>query len=356
MQLNPDEIFSDLIAFRKEIHAPVVQMNYTVKPFRFLLYNPANINGHFHFMPCHHVRNSITNLRRTSSTSGVFPMIGALPQKLSVCRPCLNAWNNRYPAKHLDADAFDIVKLFALWEYDPHLWDGIAIPPEINADLPGCFLLYRPTRVTHNAFHFMKCKTVREDEQTGWIRTYRFTNETSGAFEMFGGGTQRLRPCSECLAEWDNGRGWNGYGDASDEERKAIRGSFSIAEFFEHCRGSRELVELYSLMENNAVWFSARVSNDYPDNWEAITDMYRAARRYRCEQCGVDMSKYPELAITHHVNASHPEISPENMRVLCIWCHSKQPHHARTVNFNRYQYNLLRKLRKEQGIKIDDLQ
>lgn len=278
-----------------------------------------------------------------------------------MCSNCVREWNRRFPAKTLQADRFDIVRLFGLMEYDPHLWDGIDLPPEIGNHeyMPGCFLLYRPVNINPKVFHFMRCETVSYDEKIGWIKTYRFTNRTSGIFDMYSGDTQKLRPCSECLAEWNNGKGWKGYSSASDEEKKAIRDSFSVPAFFEHCNHQEhrphELDELYQLMKNDTAWLYP-VSNDYPENWTEITNMYCAAMRYRCEECGVDMRNYPHLAITHHINGCHPDVSPDNMKVLCVWCHSKQPHHANTVKFTRYEYTLLRKLRSEQGIKMDDLQ
>lgn len=101
MMLDPEEIFADLINFRKEINAPDVHMNYTVKPFRFVIFSPASKK--FHFMPCHRIV------------------------------------------------------------------------------------------------------------------------------------IQKLKPCIDCLSEWDNGRGWKSYSEASDDEKKIIRDKFSIHEFFEHC-------------------------------------------------------------------------------------------------------------------------
>lgn len=364
MSIDPSEIFADLIQFRKDIYAPEVHMNYTVRPSRFVIYDPANINARFHFMPCQTLNTAqrngnITNLRRSSDDSGVFSMYGAMPKKLHVCGHCVNAWNASFPDRQLNANNFSLAEFFCMCEYDPHFWDGIDIPPEIDAPehIPGCYLLYKP--VKNSPFHFMKCKTVRYDESIGWIKSYRFTDNLSGAFELFSDNThlpaQRLHVCKDCLAEWDNENGWKCYTSASDADKKAIADSFSIREFFGYCTSQEniphELVELYTLMENHSVWFSAHVSNEYPANWTEITNMYRASRLYRCEQCGVDMSRFPELAITHHVNGSHPEIGPENMRVLCLICHSLQPHHDKTVKFTRYQYQLLLKLRKEQGIK-----
>lgn len=357
MTLDPNEIFADLISFKKEINAPDVHMNYTVNPFRFVIFSPTGEK--FHIMPCKTVRTaqtngSIRNFIRTSEN----------PEGLKVCKNCINGWNKKFPGRQIKAATFNLEEFFGQLEYDPEMWKDIYIPPEINENesVHG-FLLYRPV---HNIgiFHFMKCRTVREDDINGWTRTYRFTGRTSGDFEMWSKDKderdktvmQKLKPCIDCLSEWDNGRGWKGYSEASDDEKKIIREKFSIHEFFEHCNHQEEmpseLSELYELMKNNHVWFGASVGNEYPGNWEDITDMYRISQGYMCEQCGVDLSRHPNLAITHHVNGSHPEIGPENMRVLCKWCHSKQYHHERTVSMNRYEYDLIRRLCKEQGIKF----
>ncbi len=85
MLLNPEEIFADLIRYREEIHAPESHMDYTVKPSRFVIYNPANRSSHFHFMPCTAITRAqedgtIANFRRTSDDSGEFIMYGALPK------------------------------------------------------------------------------------------------------------------------------------------------------------------------------------------------------------------------------------------------------------------------------------
>ena len=345
--MTPEEIFADLIRFRKEILAPEVHTDYAVKPFRFMVYSPS-----FHFLPCQMMMRaqndgSIANLRRTSSK-----LAG-----LTVCGNCINAWNWRFPRSRLYAGTFDLDIFFSQLIYDPHMWDGIDLPPEIDEEefSSDCFLPYRPVRA-NRCFHFMKCSNVRYDESVGWIRFYRFTGRISGVFDMFDGRTQRLRPCLKCLAEWDGGKGWEGYSTASDEEKKRIKDSFSIREFFRYCQQQEhrphELGELYQLIADNSVWFGASVDNEYPArSWDYISDMYRIAQGYRCEQCGLDMRKHTNLAIVHHVNGSHPEVSPDNMKVLCVWCHSKQPHHEKTVKLDRYTLKLLRKLWREQGIK-----
>lgn len=162
MMSTPEEIFADLISFRKEINAPEVPVNWETKPFRFALYNPAGDNPRFHIMPCTVIRaaqgdGTIGNLRRTSSYSGLFTMYGSLPQRLKVCSHCVKEWNKKFPGTQLDANTFDIAKFFLCGEYYPDIWDTIDIPPEIDEGecMSGCFLLYRP--VKNSPFHFMKC-------------------------------------------------------------------------------------------------------------------------------------------------------------------------------------------------------
>ena len=51
MMLDPEEIFADLINFRKEINAPDVHMNYTVKPLSIRHIQPGRQDISHHAMP-----------------------------------------------------------------------------------------------------------------------------------------------------------------------------------------------------------------------------------------------------------------------------------------------------------------
>lgn len=368
MTLNPEEIFAGLITRRKEINAPECHCDYDVKPFRFVIYKPNTNGAAFHFMPCQTIRGaqndgSIKDFRRTSKNPG-----------LDVCGHCINMWNRNFPGNKLSAETFNLSKFFLQLRYDSQMWEGIDLPPVFDREefSRQCLFLYRPVKLPHNVFHFMKCSDVCYEERIGWLRAYRFTDRITGKFEIEILDKedkekrkdkekpklilQTLRPCVKCLAEWDSGRGWQGYSSAEDSEKEKIRDSFSLREFASHCRSLEtslpELTELYRLMEDNSVWFGASVSNKYPGNWDEISTMYRVARNYRCEECGLDMREHTELAVVHHINGSHPDVRPENMRVLCKCCHSKQPHHERSVKVNRYEYDLLRKLHKQQHIKM----
>ena len=63
-----------------------------------------------------------------------------------------------------------------------------------------------------------------------------------------------------------------------------------------------------------------------------MTRAYRASKGWCCEECGVDLSEYQEFLHTHHVNGIKYDVRPDNLKALCILCHSKQPNHRHLKN------------------------
>ena len=371
MNLNPEEIFKDLIDFRKEINASSIQIPFELKNNHFLLYLPEPPNPkyrkkrRFHSMACQIIREAqkdgtIKKFRRVPDDTKIFQIYGEEPQKLQECKCCKN-------------EKKSVV--------DSERWNGIDIPPEINNGeyRPGCFLLYTPAAPNAN-FHFMKCKKVCEDIRNNWLGTYRFTNKTY--FEVYRRTPQneitinktKLNVCEHCLSEWNNSSGWKNYNNDNftKEQQDNIRKNFSIDEFFDYCLDYRaknnkfppDLEELYKLKDENKILIGAEINNDYPKNWNknkidncmGISDAYRISRQYRCENCGVDLgeyeTKYHGILVAHHINGCHFDVRPENIKVLCKLCHSKQPHHDKTVILSPEESTLFKKLYKEQNINI----
>lgn len=350
-----EDFFSEIADLRKKINAPLIHAQPIITPKRFLLYNPKNLTGSFHFMNCHAMGwANLSQWLKTSRTDGKFIMSNGELQKLPVCNSCINDWNIKFPDAHITRETFDITNFFLQYGDRQDIWFGQNIPSDDTISFKaGCFLLYRPVNNMH--FHFMKCSQVLHDEQNGWIRAYRFTDDISGRFKLFDGLIKQLSPCEDCLKEFNGGRGWQDYSSAAENEKMEIKNKFSIIEFFDTCvkkdYTAPELKELYKLMENNIVYLGVDIGNKYPENWSNITTMYREAQNYRCEQCGVDLSQHTKLCITHHKNGSHPDIGPDNMQVLCKWCHSRQEYHQNTVNFHAGDFDILEQLWREQGIR-----
>ncbi|MBR0075046.1 MAG: hypothetical protein IJP96_04785 [Synergistaceae bacterium] len=293
----------------------------------FVLYNPNDAQT-FHSTTCITIQNAQKNgnikyFVRVPEGKKFFLMSDHTLRQLPECQHCINnkfsgltGWTGKMPSKFIWA---------------------------------GCFLLYYPD-VPAKGFHFMKCKTVRYDEEHNWLGGYRFTSKSW--FEDFDGNViNNIQPCPNCISEWDNGNGW--------------KVNFSIDEFFDDCLDYRakhnefppELKELYELMDydlknKNKILIGTEIKNNYPNNWDEISRAYRMSREYRCEEkdCGVIMKKYPNLSVAHHINGCHFDVRPKNIKVLCEDCHKKQLYHGNRVNVPNSDLDLLQRLRKEQGI------
>ncbi len=60
--------------------------------------------------------------------------------------------------------------------------------------------------------------------------------------------------------------------------------------------------------------------NDY---WKALSKWYREEQDWICEHCGIHLKSRKEFLHTHHVRGRAYN-SPENIKALCVRCHSDQ--------------------------------
>ncbi|MOA18317.1 hypothetical protein D3C78_1386270 [compost metagenome] len=65
----------------------------------------------------------------------------------------------------------------------------------------------------------------------------------------------------------------------------------------------------------------------YTSDWADISKATREQAGYVCSDCGVDLSSHRHLCHTHHINRVKTDNRPENLQVLCMDCHRRQPHH-----------------------------
>lgn len=211
------------------------------------------------------------------------------------------------------------------------------------------YLLYIPS--PDKRFHFMECRTIRDMRKNGRGNRYILTRDITGEFEIYIEGRkvkEHLQVCKNCLEEWN----YKGYRCLSSREQQnqAVK-NFNIKEFFENCK---PLFQSLPIRTNQTMLNG----DEYDRNWKYISRAYRASRGWCCERCGVNLSDRPEFLHTHHVDGNKYNIKSDNLKVLCILCHSEQPQHEhikKQPEFRKAKEFILHKERKFQYSKTEYL-
>ena len=60
------------------------------------------------------------------------------------------------------------------------------------------------------------------------------------------------------------------------------------------------------------------------DWWQHLSCLYREERAWQCEECNISLYKHKQYLHTHHIRGTQYN-EPEDLKVLCIGCHSEQP-------------------------------
>lgn len=81
------------------------------------------------------------------------------------------------------------------------------------------------------------------------------------------------------------------------------------------------------------------IPNKYTKSWREISKTRKKQENWRCQSCGGDLSKKEcrEFLHTHHINADKRDNCLENLKVLCIECHSKEHNHGHIKNHKQYK-------------------
>jgi hypothetical protein len=64
----------------------------------------------------------------------------------------------------------------------------------------------------------------------------------------------------------------------------------------------------------------------YTQDWEKISRAYRGLKNYTCEDCGLEIEKALDRRFVHvhHISGDKTDNSIDNLKCLCIFCHSNQ--------------------------------
>jgi len=167
-------------------------------------------------------------------------------------------------------------------------------------------------------FHLAWCKTLKQMKDQGrYDKRYVATKRDDGLFlvniEHNGKtveGERELYPCRNCLRKLSYPKN---------------REKFDIQEFFEKY-GETQIEDIPLFDEYDDP------KDEYPEDWEKVSWVYRKNENWTCEKCGRNMRDNKKNLHVHHINGNRSDCRYSNLKALCIDCHSLEPYHEHMRN------------------------
>ena len=181
-------------------------------------------------------------------------------------------------------------------------------------------------------FHVANCKTLVDFQNSGRFKKYVASITKDGLFKvnLVSGGKiieadkiEELKVCKNCLESLN----YQGYRQELRKNEAVDR--FSIEEFFSLYTHQNVIVPDHTNATSR--------SNEYPTDWHKVSLRYRKRKKFVCERCSLNLSKNQEYLGVHHISGHKAYNGDDNLRALCVRCHSEQPGHGHMTVDDRYK-------------------
>lgn len=180
-------------------------------------------------------------------------------------------------------------------------------------------------------FHIAECQALRAMYRHGCKERYVVATRDDGLFEVNyykSSREMRLEVCKKCLEKL---RWMNYHRSLSDDDKDEIKMRFTLENFFKaYPKGLLDSKGHYRA--------DLAQDNRYPPNWNKISRKTREERGWKCEECQIYLKDYPAYLDVHHIDRFKPNTRSDNLKVLCIECHAKQPFHSHMKNQRLKEY------------------
>ena len=181
-------------------------------------------------------------------------------------------------------------------------------------------------------FHIFDCQKITEMKNNNRKHRYKKASNPEGDFIVYTPNESQvsLNICGFCLRQYNSI--YAHYKTVDD---------FNIREYLQepmkHSNPSMEVdIDITT------------IPDDYIDNWDNISYKRKQYYNWRCQECHIDLSdkRVRRFLHTHHMDANRSNNSYENLKVVCIECHSNEFQHTHMKSspdyheFLRYKENL----------------
>ncbi|MCX6145771.1 MAG: hypothetical protein NTW25_00755 [Candidatus Kapabacteria bacterium] len=213
-------------------------------------------------------------------------------------------------------------------------------------------------KIQAHRYHFYNCSTMQQMRNDGKNFKYHISQRKEALFQyrLINNKNndiqdekinQELYFCQNCLKIHEKYI-------KNDEDYKLNfkNGIYEFLDFFNKAKFTKNLygeyifnedINEYELIESEYLYDFEAIPNIYSKNWDSIARSLKTKNRYKCQECGwnadMDIDYSRKFIHVHHMNYKKFDNNTNNLKVLCIKCHSNQKNHShikKTKDFKEF--------------------